>query len=92
LKILNAFIVIIETYVRPQENTVKIIRLRKRIDVREKPDETILVISLYATYDDEDENEVKDLAKSYGYYYKIRTTYHGNYALKFVRRDKNNNW
>ena len=71
---------------------LKLLDCVNEIDIREKPNETIFIISLHATYNDEDVNEVKDLAQSHGYYYRNRTTYHGNHALKFVRREKTKNW
>jgi len=42
-------------------------------------------------HNDEDKNELKDLAESHGFYFRNRTRYHGNYALKLVRREENDN-
>lgn len=58
------------------------------VEVRNKPEKTVIVASLFATHTDADEEAVQDKAKSLGFYGGTPTSLHGNYALRFSRTDR----
>lgn len=60
------------------------------VEVRNHPDKTVIVASLYATWEEEDAEAVKEKAKSLGFYGGTPTSLHGSYALKFTKRDRSN--
>lgn len=56
------------------------------VEVRNYPEKTVIVASLYATHDDEDEQAVEERASSLGFYGGSPTSLHGSFALKFTKR------
>lgn len=58
------------------------------VEVRNYPDKTVIVASLYATWEEEDAEAVKSQASSLGFYGGSPTSLHGSYALKFTKRDR----
>lgn len=57
------------------------------VEVRNHPEKTVIVASLFATWSESDADAVKQKAKSLGFYGGSPTSLHGSYALKFTKRD-----
>lgn len=55
------------------------------IEMRNHPDKTVIVTSLFATWDETDAETVKQKARSLGYYGGSSTSLNGSFALKFVK-------
>lgn len=58
------------------------------VEVRNHPDKTVIIASLYATWDEDEAETVKKRAKTLGYYGGSPTSLHGSYALKFTKRER----
>lgn len=58
------------------------------VEVRDYPEKTVIVVSLFATWSDEDADAVKQKAQSFGFYGGSPTSLRGSYALEFTKRDK----
>lgn len=58
------------------------------VEVRNYPEKTVIVASLFATHTDEDEEAVSEKAHSLGFYGGTPTSLRGSYALKFAKRDR----
>lgn len=69
---------------------IKLMDEVNEVEVHKKDKKELLLVSLYATHDDDDIEKVKEKAKSFGIFGGEPSSLNGNYALKFKISDSSN--